>query len=135
MFTFFLAMVFHGLYDYFILGQGSIESLSVISIVILLFLAQVYSKIIGNSLNQSVFFDEVKLLHFKSLTFYLIYAFSGIILLEYVLISISFGASYANQHLVYTGIASYLIIIYLTIALGKFRIEKSHWKKVLFYGM
>jgi RsiW-degrading membrane proteinase PrsW (M82 family) len=135
MFTFLLAMVFHGLYDYFLLGQGIIESLSVISIVILLFLAQVYSKILTNSLNQSAFFDEVKLLHFKSLTFYLMYAFSGIILLEYVLISISFSASYANQHLVYTGLTSYLIIIYLTIALGKFRIERSRWKKVLLVGM
>ena len=135
LYIFLLAITFHGLYDYFILGQGIIEKLSVLSIMILLFLVQVYSKILTNSLNQSAFFDEIKLLHFKSLTFYLMYTFSGIILLEYVLISFSFGASYANSHLSYTGITSYLIIVYLTVALGKFRIEKGRWKKVLSYGM
>ena len=123
--TFFIACASHGLYDFWLIGKGIIRDFSMISFLILLFLVQIFGRMLNNALNFSVFFSRTKIARLHVLTGFLSISLSYVLLVQYIIIAARFGVQNANVSLVKSIVASWVMILLIVVNLSKFRVEKN----------
>jgi protease PrsW len=120
-----LAAFLHGFYDFWLLdGTGNWK---LISIGIMLLGAIQYSIFIENALNQSPHFSQDKVFDAHRLKVYLVYAFAGIILLEFILVSITQGHTKGNHALLSTALLGGYLIFWLSNRLGALTVHQGEW--------
>ena len=125
--TFLFAVILHGVYDFWLVGTGiPIWVAWPFYYLVLFYCVSIYANILNNALNQSEFNPLQKdiVLH---LTRYLAYALSGIIIVQYILVGINKGPSFANLNFLWTVVLSYLLILIILVSLGQMKIKKSVW--------
>lgn len=119
------ACLIHGIYDYFLIGEGCIQNMRVLSFILLLFLAQAFGRMLNNGLNISIFFNKADAAKLHILNRYLSYSLSFLILIQYVIMVLRFNLHNANIGLVKSIYYSWFLIFIIVTALSKFDIEKN----------
>jgi hypothetical protein len=123
--TFLIACALHGLYDFWLVGKGVIRDFSMISYLILLFLVQIFGRMLNNALNLSVFFSRTAIPKLHVLTGFLSVSLSYVLLVQYVIIAARFGVQNANMSLVKSIAVSWVMILLIVANLSRFRVEKN----------
>ncbi len=125
--TFFFAVLLHGVYDFWLVGKGiPIWVAWPFYYLVLLYCVGIYANILNNALNQSEF-NPLQKDVVLDLTRYLAYALSGIITLQYILVGINKGPSFANLNFLWTVVLSYILILIILMSLGQMKIRKTIW--------
>ncbi|HZK77113.1 MAG TPA: hypothetical protein VFD13_09410, partial [Candidatus Kapabacteria bacterium] len=86
-----------------------------------------YSIFLENALNQSPHFNQDKVFDAHRLKLYLIYAFASIILLEFVLVSITQGHVKGDHTLLSSALLGGYLIFWLSNRLGALTVHKGEW--------
>jgi len=128
--AFTLACLIHGLYDYWLLCPSLPVFFPILSFVILVFCVRKYGVMINNALNQSEF-NTKRNLPLLELTGYLVYSLSAIILMQYIIVALTFDTIVANKVFLQTIIASFILLFIILRTLGAYQIRKSVWQPFL----
>lgn len=126
------AAAIHGIYDFFLISNGFISYLSIVSMVILLYCIVSYSKAINCALNFSEFMTKTTNRNIDQ-TNILCGGLSAIILLQYIFISYKFGAENANLNLLWTAFTSYYIVCLIILIMGNIKVNKFRWVPIFEY--
>ena len=126
--TFFFAVLLHGVYDFWLVGQGiPLWVAWPFYYLVLFYCIGIYANILNNALNQSEF-NPLQQDVVVDLTRYLAYALSGIITLQYILVGVNKGPSFANLNFLWTVVLSYILILIILLSLGQMKIKKAIWR-------
>ncbi len=124
--SFSLAVILHGLYDFFLIND-SVRHFRILYFVILMFSVLYFGITIRNSLNHSEFYGNITCITPLNI---LIYGMFSIMLTQYFMVAQSSGANYANTSM----LGPFVIILYLSFQifaiLGSIKIEKGKWYKI-----
>lgn len=126
-FFFFLAILIHGLYDFFLVCDGLSPEFRMISLLIIVLKVVFFVHIINNTLNQSEFFDPQKANQLISLKEFLGISLACIVLFEYVILSYKYGPELINlQFLPKIGL-TWLMVCFYAMVLGTYQLRQGHW--------
>lgn len=120
-----IAVLVHGVYDFMLSGRGAMEYLAPFSIFLLLYLFFVYGRMLNNALNISTFFAEHEIQKLQNVGRILTYALSYVLLLQYLIVSIRYGAENANLSVARSMLGSIGLIFIITSSLGRFKLQKD----------
>ena len=124
--SFTAACVIHGLYDFWLIAEGMLPQLKMLSLVILILCVEAFSNIIKNGLNQSEFNPDTKK-RIEHRTQYLVYFLSAVFLLQYGLLALRFGADNANIGILQSSLFLYFPLLVVFGRLGHIEIHKGRW--------
>lgn len=127
---FVLACFAHGFYDFWIISKSAL-GLGIITTIFFLLTIHIWFYMINNSTNHSSFFDK-KLLRINENIEFLSISILGIILLQYVILSIEYGAHSANSMLQYGTTFTIGFLLYVTFILSNFKAIQGKWMKYSF---
>lgn len=127
---FILACFAHGFYDFWIISKSAV-GLGIITTIFFLVTIHIWFFMINNSTNHSSFFDK-KLLRINENIEFLSISILGIILLQYVILSIEYGALSANTMLRYGTTFTIGFLLYVTFILSNFKVIQGKWMKYSF---
>lgn len=125
-FAFIMACILHGLYDFFLIAEGLPKAAVKLSLCILLVGIVLFSNMIKNALNQSEFNSE-KQKQIEGLSKHLVYALSGVVVLQYLLVAWKLGIANANFLILLSVVFSYIPLIVIFGCLGKMEVHKGEW--------
>ena len=128
--TFLAAMILHGVYDFFLIGNYQIQSFRIFSFLILIVLVSIYSKIISNALNQSEYNNLQESLSINLIPI-LYYGFLSVLMLQTFLTAIKFDMRNALMNLLWEGYTMYFLFYYLISLFGRFHVTKYQWANIL----
>lgn len=122
--AFFLAMVAHGFYDFWLINEWVVEYQALTTVF---FLATVHLWVTmkNNAINVSNFFSSDAALSNDGLRYYLITSLSGLLMLGYLIVALTFGREIANNYLFYEALAYGYLVFYLAFGLSRYRIVKD----------
>jgi len=115
--SFFVAILIHGLYDFFLISGAMPSVYKILSFVILALSVNRFSLIIKNALNISEFNTDRRV-RVEYLSKYLVYVLSAIILFQYILVAYKFGPANANLSIGATTIILYILMFIIIKNLG-----------------
>lgn len=125
-----LACFAHGFYDFWLISSSTI-GMSIITTIFFLLTVHIWFYMINNATNHSIFFDK-KLLKVNENMEFLSLSILGIILLQYVFLSIKFGAYSANMMLQFGASFTIGFLLYITFILSNFEAIQGRWFKYSF---
>ena len=125
--AFALACVIHGIYDYWLLCPNWPAYFPILSFIILVICVRKYGVMINNALNQSEF-NTKRNLPLLGLTGYLVYSLSAIILMQYIIVALTFNTIVANMVFLQNILSSYVLLFMILRTLGSYHIIKSAWR-------
>ncbi|RDV24088.1 protease PrsW [Alteromonas aestuariivivens] len=127
--SFSAACVIHGLYDFWILSDGWVGELRILSVLILFYAIQRYAIAIANALSHSEFsVGEGKLVRSAE---YLGVALTCIAAYQYTVIGYKFGAENANLNLFSMLLSSAFLAYILVNILGKIQVSSGNWTSII----
>ena len=127
---FILACFAHGFYDFWLISSSA-TGLGIITTIFFLLTIHIWFYMINNSTNHSSFFDK-KLLRIDENIEFLSISILGIILLQYVFLSIEYGAISANTMLRFGSTFTIGFLLYVTFILSNFKGIQGKWMKYSF---
>jgi RsiW-degrading membrane proteinase PrsW (M82 family) len=127
---FVLACVAHGFYDFWLLS-ASAEGMSIVTTIFFFLTIHMWFYMINNSTNHSSFFDR-KLLRIDKNIEFLSIAILGVILLQYVILCIEYGAIPANMMLRFGTTFTIGFLLYVTFVLSNFKAIQGKWARYSF---
>ena len=128
--AFLTACVVHGVYDFWLISDGWIGELKILSIGVLFYAVLSYSIIIVNALNYSEFYTpKIKLI--KTFEF-LVLSATMIAIYQYFVISYKYGVLAGNINLLELFLFSF-IAFYIVAILGAFQLSKLEWRNAIDY--
>lgn len=127
---FILACVAHGFYDFWLIS-ASASGLSIITTLFFFLTIHMWFYMINNSTNHSSFFDR-KLVKVNENIEFLSLSILGIILLQYVILCLEFGAISANTMLRIGAVFTIGFLLYVTFVLSNFKAIKGKWARYSF---
>ncbi|MDG1333261.1 MAG: PrsW family intramembrane metalloprotease [Crocinitomicaceae bacterium] len=130
---FWLACIAHGFYDFWLIS-ASAEGLSIITTIFFFVAIHFWFYMINNATNQSPYFDG-KLLRIKENNEFLSLSILGIIVLQYVIFCIEYGALSANLMLRFGTVFTIGFLLYITFVLSNFRAIQGQWARYSFPAM
>jgi RsiW-degrading membrane proteinase PrsW (M82 family) len=119
------ACALHGIFDFF-----TAKGLGVLGLLIMIYCIRQYGIFINCTLNLSERNPEPPKRQLD-LTAYLCYSLTAIIMLQYVIIAVTYGPSNANSAFLGTAFFSYFLIFLILVYLGNFEIQKGQWLSLL----
>ena len=119
------ACALHGIFDFF-----TAKGLGVLGLLIMIYCIRQYGIFINCALNLSERNREPPKRQLD-LTAYLCYSLTAIIMLQYVIIAVTYGPSNANSAFLGTAFFSYFLIFLILVYLGNFEIQKGQWLSLL----
>ncbi len=131
---FFLASLGHGFYDFWLINER-VSGLGIFSLLFFLFGISVWNSLKNNALNQSEFYDRKKKLHHDEISAHLVYSLIGIILFEYIALSIKFGPTAGNQSFWDSVRGGAYLLYIVSFSLGQFKVKKGKWNPIKFWAM
>jgi len=120
-----LASIVHGLYDFWIF-----HSTFIIFVLFFLMCVRIWITFIKNALNNSSFFSYDVKMRNDNLRYILVISLTGILVFEYLLTSIDYGAYIANKSLYHASITGSFLIIFLGTKLSRIQLAKSYWNPI-----
>ena len=126
---FFVAIVLHGLYDFFLINPTA-RSLIIISYLILFATITVFNSIISNTLSNSPFYNKGVHLEIKKIQTLLIGGLVGVFVLQYLLLLISESAEAANNGLKSSLLIGAIMIPALSMRFGNIHLHPRKWKSI-----
>ncbi|HVN77297.1 MAG TPA: PrsW family glutamic-type intramembrane protease [Thermoanaerobaculaceae bacterium] len=117
------ACALHGLYDYWLVEQGWVGSLAIVSTLVLVYTVSTYRQELLCALNVS----EYGRSRTVSLTVYLCAWIVLVFLAEYLVLASRFGVADANLVIVSQGISSFMLIVVVLAVLGTFEVHQGAW--------
>lgn len=127
---FVLACFAHGFYDFWLISEST-SGLGIITTVFFLFTLHIWFYMINNATNHSSFFDK-KLFRINENIEFLSISILGIILLQYVILCIEYGAISANSMLQFGTVFTIGFLLYVTFILSNFKPVRGKWLKYAF---
>lgn len=125
---FILAAFSHGFYDFWIISSWSKE-LQFITTLFFIFSLHMWFYFKNNALNHSAYYKSTIQLNVTSLQESMTFVIVGLLMLEYVIFSLKYGAIQGNQ-LIYSNIPFVaLFIIYFNYQITTLKIERGLWSK------
>ena len=121
--TFFAAMVFHGLYDFFLLSE--VMRIGAAAFLLLLIMIALFQRLIINALNNSRFWTETGKTRFLDRMMFLQYGLTAVVLAEFLVLAVSFGPDAATEFTLGALFRALVMILVLTQSLGVFPLEKG----------
>lgn len=121
--TFFAAMVFHGLYDFFLLSE--VLRIGAAAFLLLLIMIALFQRLIINALNNSRFWTEAGKTRFLDRMMFLQYGLTAVVLAEFLVLAVSFGPGAATEFTLGALFRALVMILVLTQSLGVFPLEKG----------
>jgi RsiW-degrading membrane proteinase PrsW (M82 family) len=124
---FFLACIWHGLYDFFLISKSVPNEFKVFSLLIKFVSIVLLSRMIRNALNMSEFFESKgreRLIDMRGkLALWLI----GIVLFEYVCLAAKYGPELAYiQFSKFVGL-TWILVFFFAVGLGRYELVKGSW--------
>jgi len=123
--SFGVAAAVHGLYDFWLVSEG-MRLLTLLSPVVFICVVYGYGRVVKAALHQSEFLPEQRTTLVDT-TAYLVYALTGIVLLQYVTLAWNFGPQNANHGFIPTLIVCFIVLWIITKNLGSFEIRGRQW--------
>lgn len=120
-----LAMLAHGFYDFWLIS-ASTSGLGFITIVFFVLTLHVWMFMINNATNHSTFYN-FKAVNLKYPQDLLVFSILGMVTLQFIFLSIQYGASYANWRLQATAWIAAAFLIYMTFLLSNFTPVRGLW--------
>lgn len=130
---FFFASLGHGFYDFWLINE-KVSDFSILSILFFISGISVWNSFKNNALNNSEFFDKKKKLNHQELSDFLVYGLSGVILFEYVALSLKFGPTAGNSSFFDSILSGAYILLFISSGLGQFKIKRGKWLEIRFWG-
>jgi protease PrsW len=132
-FLFFAGFV-HGLFDFWLINEKA-RIFSVLSFLIILFSIIAWNTFINNALNFSIPEDSaINKYDHKKLQDYLIYGLSGVLIFEYIIVSISYGPEVGNSGLISAIQSGAFLLVFLTMTLSSFKIKKGYKSRIKLFN-
>lgn len=130
---FLLASLAHGFYDFWLINETA-NTFSILTILFLLSSLFVWNTLKNNALNHSDFFDKDKQLDNEKLYNYLLYCLVGVLLFEYIALSLKFSPSAANSELLASLTSGTYLILFISSSLSKYNLVKRKWAPIKYWG-
>lgn len=130
---FLLASLGHGFYDFWLINDV-VSDFGFFSILFFICGISIWNSFKNNALNHSEFFNRKKKLDPKAISNFVLYGLGGVILFEYLALSISFGPTVGNQSFFDSLMSGGYLLFFITIGLGKLRIKRGQWFKIRYWG-
>jgi len=119
----------HGLYDFF-LELPTSEGFYLFSFIMVVLSFFALKAFYNSVLNQSPLFDPSKLFPTESSSFILVIGLCFIILFEFILDSIRFGAPHANDSLMSSLLAYIILVVIYSSNFARIILSRNHWIKI-----
>jgi protease PrsW len=127
-----IASFMHGLFDFWLINE-KVNFMAIISILLIVMGFSVWHSFINNTLNYSVpEGNTTKNLDHIKLKDYLIYSLSGVLLFEYIIVSLSYGPILGNKGLAKAAITGAYLIPLISSSLSSFKIRRNHKDRIRF---
>lgn len=126
---FLVSITLHGVYDFFLITQGPLKGLSMISIWLLIYVIIAYALIINNALNHSEFNDGANIT-VRSEKF-ILFGISLVGAYQYLVIGINYGPENANSSIILLLLSAPFFAYIHYISLGHLVVVKGKWVKSL----
>lgn len=130
---FLLASLAHGFYDFWLINETA-NTFSILTILFLLSSLFVWNTFKNNALNHSDFFDKDKQLDNEKLYNYLLYCLVGVLIFEYIALSLKFSPSAANSELLASLTSGTYLILFISSSLSKYNLVKGQWAPIKYWG-
>ena len=121
--SFAAACAVHGLYDFWLVEQGWVGDLAILSTVVLVYVVSTYRQAIQCALNVSEFARNRTI----SLTVHVCAWIALVFLVEYMVLADRFGVPDANLVVLSQGLSSVFLIFVILAALGTFKVHAGTW--------
>lgn len=129
--SFTIAVVLHGLYDYWLISEALPEPLRVLALAIFVYAILVFGRAITNALNHSEYFSR-RQGRYLSLVFYLTGMLLAVLLFEYIAVALRYGPTLANLGLfVSMVLGGGFVVGLLAVALGQYELQRGVWMPLL----
>ena len=116
----------HGLFDFWLINE-QVNFLALLSIIMVILGLSAWNSIINNSLNFSMPEKESKQgISHSRLQDYLIYSLSGVLILEYFLVSINEGAERGTSGLFGSVRSGAYLIFFISTSLSHYKLVKRY---------
>lgn len=125
-----LACFSHGFYDFWLISASTV-GMSIVTTIFFLFTLHIWFYMINNATNHSSFFDKRLLKVHENMEF-LSLSILGIILLQYVFLSVKYGAQPANLMLRFGTTFTIGFLLYVTFIMSNFKAIQGRWFKYSF---
>ncbi len=125
--SFAAASAVHGLYDFWLVGQGWVGDLAIVSVLVLVYAVSSYRQAIQCALNVSEHARNRTI----SLTVHLCAWIVVVFLLEYLVLAHRFGVADANLAIASRGFSSLFLIFVILGVLGTFQVHTGAWVALL----
>lgn len=130
---FILASLAHGFYDFWLINE-KVSDFRFLSILFFISGISVWNSFKNNALNHSEFYDNKKMLNQSRISNFLLYSLSGVILFEYLAISLKFGPTAGNKSFFESILSGAYILMFITSGLGQFKVKEGKWMQIRFWG-
>ncbi len=122
-----LACVFHGIYDFFLLSDLPRPAGAMLAMGLALLQAVLYVRMLNNTLNQSEYFDFRRAGRFASLRQTLGAALVGIVLFEYVAVSLRYGPTLTYGRFMPLIGFTWFLVFFFASTLGTYTLRPNYW--------
>lgn len=131
---FFIAVVIHGLYDFFLSADKVLSDFKVVSILIWIILLLFYRAMIQNLLNLSPFFVEGKEKRLRQSGYYLGYMLYTVFLVQFVFMANRFGSSITIVSLPGSIVVYSYLLLLMPLLFGTMKLYKGYTPSLLMLG-
>jgi protease PrsW len=124
---FLLAIIAHGFFDFWLICD-QVKDLALITFIYYFLSIIIFNTMINNCLNHSTFFDKRKHFDYRMMQKYLILSLGGLLLLQYILVFITYDFEDANINVIENVRFGGWIVIFLSTSFSGLRIIKGLWE-------
>lgn len=128
---FFLAMLAHGFYDFWLISNA-VNDYAFITTIFFVISLHIWFYFKNNAMNHSPFFRGGQKFNVLKQQDLLNITVIGALTIHYILISYEFGARYGNSIIISNGIIVAVFILYMSFQLDNLAIEKKLWNRLSF---
>jgi len=126
---FFLAMLCHGFYDFWLINDY-VTKLSFLTTVFFIGTIHLWFIFKNNAINISNYFDQARKLDNDDLKTYLLISLVSILILGYIIISLFYGLSPANRYLIQAWLSYGYMVLYLGFSFSRYTIIRGYFQKL-----
>lgn len=124
---FVLACVFHGIYDFLLISDVPEPMGGILALGLALVEAVLYVRMLNNTLNQSEYFDILRIGRFKTLRQVLGAALVAIVLFEYVGVSLRYGPTLTYGRFMPMIMFTWFLVFFFASTLGTYTVRRRLW--------
>jgi len=126
---YFIAMIFHGLYDFFLINPHA-RSLMLLSYFILFAAISTFNHIISNTLSNSPYYNKSIHIEVRKIQLLLIGGIAGIFIIQFILLNITESFASAKDSIVSSLVATGILLPALVTGFGSIDLHPKRWKSI-----